>query len=119
MVEDVERETLPVVPIKVRPEEVVPLLEEIPSMVNLDTPQLGKVMLLISRAESIVENDCREDGSSTNGTSDELVVLSSNEVQDGRVESGHELVMKQARRGHGVLFISRVEDWVNTYIQHA
>ena len=80
MVENVERETLPGVPIKVPPKEVVPPLEEIPSMVKLDTPQLRKAVLLILGAESIVEDDCRENDSDANGTSDELVALASDEV---------------------------------------
>jgi hypothetical protein len=37
VVEHIERETLAVVSIEVRPEEVVSPLEEIPSMVKLDT----------------------------------------------------------------------------------
>jgi hypothetical protein len=38
VVEDIERETLAVVLIEVRPEEVVSPSEEAPSMVKLDTP---------------------------------------------------------------------------------
>ena len=89
MVEHIERETLSEVSLEVRLEEVVSPLEEIPSMVKLDTPQLGKAAVLISGAEDIVENSCRKDGSRAKGTSDELVVLSYDEIRDGRVESGH------------------------------
>ena len=116
MVEDVERETLSAVLIEVRLEEIISPLEEIPSMVKLDTPQLRKVVPRILRAENIVEGGCREDGSCANGTSDEPVVLVSDEVQDGRIESGHEVARKQGRRGCGVLFVFRVEDWVNIYL---
>jgi len=116
MVEHVERETLSAVLIEVRLEEVISPLEEIPSMVKLDTPQLRKVVPRIFGAENIVEGGCREDGSGANGTSDDPVVLVSDEVQDGRVESGHEVVRKQGRRGYGVLFVFRVEDWVNIYL---
>ena len=98
MVEDVERETLSAVLIEVRLEEIISPLEEIPSMVKLDTPQLRKVVPRILGAENIVEGGCREDGSCANGTSDEPVVLVSDEVQDGRVESGHEVARKQDRK---------------------
>ena len=81
VVENIEGETLSVVPIEVRPEEVVSPLEEIPSMVNLDTPQLGKPVLFIFGAENIVESDYCENGSGVNGTSDELgVALAGDEV---------------------------------------
>ena len=80
VVEDVEGETLSGVPIEVRPEEVVSPLEEIPSMVKLDTPQLRKVVLLIFGAENIVESDCCENGSGADGTGDELVALAGDEV---------------------------------------
>ena len=80
MVEYVERETLSKVSLEVGLEEVVSALEEIPSMVKLDALQLGKVVLPIFGAESIVENSCDEDGSRANSASDKLVVLASDEV---------------------------------------
>ena len=101
MVEHIERETLSGVLLEIRMEEVVPPLEEIPSMVKLDAPQLRKFVLLISGAEGIVESSCREDRNSANGTGDKLVILASDEIQDGRVESGHEVV-----RGGGMGFYS-------------
>jgi len=64
-------------------------MEEIPSMVKLDTPQLGESVTIILGAESIVDSSCRDDGSRTNCTSDELVVLVGDGIQDGRVESRH------------------------------
>jgi len=89
MVEDVEREALSKVLLEIRLEEVVSPSEEIPSMVKLDSPQLGEFALLILGAESIVDDGCREDGSRADGASDELVVLADNGIQEGRVESGH------------------------------
>ena len=94
MVEHVERETLSKVPLEVPLEKIVSPLEEIPSVVKLDAPQLRKLMVLIFESESIVENCCREDGSRAQGTSSELVVLSCNEIQDSGVESGHEVARK-------------------------
>jgi hypothetical protein len=66
-------------------------------------------------AESIVENCYHEDNNGANGTGDALVILASDETQDGRVESRHEVVRKQGRIGRGFLFILRTEDWVNLY----
>jgi hypothetical protein len=43
MVEHIEREALSEVSLEVRLEEVVSPLEEIPSMVKLDAPQLGEL----------------------------------------------------------------------------
>ena len=103
MVEHIERETLSVVSIEVRLEEVVASLEEIPSMVKLDAPQLRKVVFRIFGAESVVENGCYEDDGGANGTSDELAVPAGDEVRDSRVENGHEVGRKEGRRGHGVL----------------
>jgi len=104
MVEHIKRETLSEVPLEVRLEKVVSPLEEVPSMIKLDAPQLRKLVDLIFEAESIAENGCREDGSRAKGTGSELVVLSCDEIQDSRVESGHEVVREQGRGGHGVLF---------------
>ena len=47
MVEHVEGEVLPVVSHEVRLEEVMRPLEEIPSVIQLNAPQLGEVVLLI------------------------------------------------------------------------
>jgi len=104
MMKHIERETLSEVPLEVPLEEVVSPLEEIPSMVKLDAPQLSKLVVFIFEAESIVENCCRKDGSRPKGTSSKLVVLSCDEIQDSRVESGHGVVRKRGRRGHRVLF---------------
>jgi len=82
MVEHVERETLSKVPLEVPLEKVVSPLEEIPSMVKLDAPQLRKLVVPIAESESIVENCCRKDGGCAKGTSSELVVLSCDEIQD-------------------------------------
>ena len=94
MVEHIERETLAEVSLEIQLEEVVSPLKEIPSMVKLDAPQLGKVVLLISGAESIVENGCHKDSGRANSTSNKLVVLAGDEIQGGRVESGHEVARK-------------------------
>ena len=58
-------------------------LEEIPSMIELDARQLREVGFLISRAERIVEGGCHEDGAGG-----ELAILASDEIREGRVESG-------------------------------
>ena len=86
MVEDVEREAFSGVFLKVRLEEVVSPSEEIPSMVKLDAPQLGEFALLILGAERTVESCYHEDGSRTNDTDDELVVLGAGgRIRDRRV----------------------------------
>ena len=64
-------------------------LEEVPSMIKLDAPQLGKFVTFILGAENIPENGCRKDGGRAKGTNGELVFISHDEIQDGRVESGH------------------------------
>jgi len=91
-------------------EEVESPLEEIPSMVKLDTTQLGEVVFLIFGADCIV-GGCREDCSCANGTSDGSAVLASDRIQDGRVESGHEA--DRGRQNGGDLSIlyepSRIE----------
>jgi len=72
VLEHIERETLSEVSLEVRLEEVVSVLEEIPSVVELDAPQLRKFVLLVSGIEGIVKSGCREDSSRANGTSDEI-----------------------------------------------
>jgi hypothetical protein len=52
-------------------------------------------------AESIVENGYHEDNSGTNCTSNALAILASDETQDGRVESGHEVVREGGGEGGG------------------
>ena len=89
MMEYFEREALSEVSFEVRLEEIVSSLEEIPSVVKLDTPQLGKLVLLVLGAESIVDGGCREDCDRANGSNDELAVLADDGIQDGGVESGH------------------------------
>ena len=100
MVEHIERETVSEGSLEVRLEEVVSLLEEIPSMIKLDTAQLRKLVCLIFGAESIVDSGCHKDGSRANGTGDELIFLTGDEIQNGRVESGHGVVRDGERRGH-------------------
>jgi len=106
MVEDVEREALSDVSLEVQLKEVVPPIEEIPSMVQLDAPQLGEFVMLILGSESVVDGGCRENGSRANGTSDELVVLAGDGIQDGGVEGGHGEGKETRTRGCGVLFQS-------------
>ena len=111
VVEYVEREALSEIPLEIRLEEVVSALEEIPSMVQLDAPQLGKAVVLISGAENIVENDCRKDGGRAKCTSGELVVVSCDEIQYDRVESGHR-GGERARKERTWDFIRILGDWV-------
>ena len=89
MMEHIERETLSEVSLEIRLEKVVSTLEEVPSMIKLDAPQLGKFVAFILGAENIPENGCRKDGGRAKGTNGELVFISHDEIQDGRVESGH------------------------------
>jgi len=76
VMEHIEGETLSEVPFEVRLEEVVPSLEEIPSMVELNAPQLREVMPIILGADSIVETGCRKD---ENRPRNELVVPAGDE----------------------------------------
>ena len=55
VVGELEGEALPEVSSEVRLEEVVPLPEEIPSMVKLDAPQSREVMFLIFAVENVVD----------------------------------------------------------------
>ena len=71
MVEHVEGKALSEVLLEIRVEEVVPPLEEIPSVVKLDSPQPGEALLFILGAERIVGSCCREDCNSAHGTCDE------------------------------------------------
>ena len=101
MVEYVERKTLSEVPFEVGLEKIVSRSIEIPSMIKLDTPQLWKLVRLFFRAENVVGGGCREDDSNANRASDELAILSGDEIQDGGVEGGHGAVRKE--RGKGII----------------
>ena len=83
MMEHIERETLSEGSLEAQLEEVVSALEEIPSKVELDARQLREIVFLIPGAERRVEGGCHEDD-----TGSELVLLASDEIQEGRVESG-------------------------------
>ena len=74
MMEHAEREALSGVSLEVRLEEVVSLLEEIPSMVKLNPLQLGESRLLILGVETIIGSGRREDCRHGHKTSGELVV---------------------------------------------
>jgi len=76
MMEHIEGETLSEVLLEVRPEEVIPSLEEIPSMVELNAPQLGEVVPHILGTESVVDAGYRKDESHANN---ELVVPAGDE----------------------------------------
>jgi len=102
MVEDIEREAFSEVPLKVRVEEVVSSLEEVPSMVKLDAPQLREFTPLILGAKNAVDSGHREDDSRTNSA--EKFVLYGDGAYDGGVESGHEMVEKGERRLHRKVF---------------
>jgi len=83
VLEHIKRKTVPEVSLEVRLEEVVSILEEVPSMIKLDAPQLGKFVVLILGAENIPENGCRKDGGRAKCTSGELVFISCDKIQDG------------------------------------
>ena len=100
MVEYIERETLSEVSLEIRLEEVVPSLEEIPSVVKLDAAQLRKLVRLIFGAENIVDSGCHKNGSRAKGTGDELIVFVGDKIQNGKIESGHGVVRDGERRGH-------------------
>ena len=89
MMEYIERKTLSKVPFIVGLEEIVSRSIEIPSVIKLNTPQLGKLVRPLFSAENIVGGGCREDDSRANRASDELAVLSGDGIRDGRVEEGH------------------------------
>ena len=89
--EHVEREAPSKFLLGVRAGEVVPAPEEIPRMVELDTMQLGELVLLIARSESVVDGSHRKNRSHRNTTSGELIVFSDNRVKDGRVEITHDI----------------------------
>ena len=59
-------------------EEVVPTLEEIPSVIQLNALQLWELVLLVLGAESVVGGCRGDDCGHADGTSDELDVFNSN-----------------------------------------
>ena len=90
MVKDIEREAPARVPVEVRAEEVISPSEEVPSMVELDAPQHREPVLVVSRAESIVGSGRYQDGSHANCTNYELIFLTGDGMEGGRVnESRH------------------------------
>ena len=89
MVEYAEREVLSGISLEGRVKEVVSPSEKLPGMVELDAPQLGELAPPILEVERVVESGHREDGSRTNGTNDELVVLDGGGIHYSRAESKH------------------------------
>ena len=74
VVEHVERKT-PRVSLEVRQEEIVALVEELPSMVQLNSPQLGKPISIALGPEGKIDNGCRKDSSHANCAGKELAVF--------------------------------------------
>ena len=107
VMEHVEGEALPMVSLEARLEEVVSPLEEIPSMMQLDTLQLGEFVPFIFGAESIIGGCCREDGSHANGTGDEPDIIASGGIQDSRVDDGHKMGQEDGTESHETLFNPR------------
>jgi hypothetical protein len=64
-------------------------LEEIPSVVQLDARQLGKIVRLILGAERIVDGGRREEGGHGKCGSNESVVFASDKMKDSGIESRH------------------------------
>ena len=96
MVEHFEREAFPEISLEVRLEEVISFLEEMPSMVQLNAPQLGEIVLLVLGVKNIVDSSCGEDD---RRASDKLVVCAGDEGRVSRVESGHEVSRERKKRG--------------------
>ena len=89
VMEDVEREA-PQFPFEVQTDKVVTAFEEVPSMVELDAPQLWEFVLLVLGGQSIIDGSCGEDGHHANGGSDvELVAFAGERTGDGRIEDRH------------------------------
>ena len=103
MVKHIKRKVLSGVLLEAQLEEVVLPSEEIPGMVELDTPQLGESTPLILGVERIVDSGYCEDGSHTSRTNGELVDLSGGVVYDGRVGGEHGVGMKWERRWYKVV----------------
>ena len=74
VVEHVERKT-PRVLLEVRQEEIVPLVKEVPSMVQLNPPQLGKPVSIALGPEGKIDKGRRKDSSHANCTGKELAVF--------------------------------------------
>ena len=102
VVKYVERKTLSEGPLEIGFEEVVSSLVEIPSMIKLNAPKLGKLVRIFSGDKSIVGGGCREDDKRAKRAGDELAVLAGNGIQDGGVEEGHGEMRKE--RGRGFIF---------------
>ena len=101
--ENLEIEALARVLFVSRPEKVVALSKEVPSMVGLDARQLGEFVLLglAGVAERIKDDGRCEDGSDAKDAGDELVVLTGDGMKEGRIESRHEVERVGERRGEG------------------
>jgi hypothetical protein len=86
-----EIETLARILLIARPEKVVTLSKEVPSMVGLDAGQLGEFVLtgLALGAESIKDDGRGDDRSDAEDAGDELVVLAGDGMKEGRIESRH------------------------------
>lgn len=97
VVEDFKREA-PRVSLDIRLEEVVPPLKEIPSMIQLDTWQLGESVVSVFEVESVVDSTCRKDCGKANSTSNELVFFARDRMQDGGIESRHKTGSEGSRR---------------------
>ena len=105
--EHVERKSSSRVSFEARLKEVVSLLEEIPSMEELNAWQLGECAIPILGAEAIINKGRRKEGSTTKCGSSELVVFAGDEIKDGRIESRHVVDSRESRvGGHKVVFKS-------------
>ena len=78
-------------------------------MVQLDATQLRELMLVVFRAERIVDSGSRKDGSHANCTSNELVLLTGNKTEDGGIESRHESPVKEVEK-NSIGFYSDLKD---------
>lgn len=96
MLKYVEGEALPRVSLKVPVEEVVPPLEELPGVVQLDPSQLGKLVAPIPGIEGEAYSSCCKDGDHANDTSSGM----------GDSESGrkHGVGRKEGASWCGILF---------------
>ena len=63
----------------------MPPREETPCVVQLDAPQLGEFVLVITRAEEIVDSGCRKDSDYANGASNKFVFLAGDGSENGRI----------------------------------
>ena len=95
VVEDIERKAFSEGPFEIGLEEVVSPLVEIPSMIKLNAPQLGKVLRISLGAESKVGGGCCEDNKRAKYTSEEVDALAGDGIQDGGAGEGHGVVRKE------------------------